>query len=411
MEVHQKSSRGNLLDRAKQFIFSTAIEDSASKLCRLNFRYGLAKMHLVQAHLGMEPTTTFIAAPDCTISRNLDRWRGGIGYGGKVTWGDGTEPLVFIDTMPNACGMLVGSLNEIPDPIELIQRVHELNASSGEVEIEGVPIHWNFGAGNHFISVFEIFPNPSVSDSSELPQYTFITHSSPSELKTDDNPKNLGFYYSKSETLQHFSETLETPFGDIHYLVGNNAKRYYEFFQWADSIGVKRRSLAAKMIFDDFNVIADTTHQGMNHLNEVMLGAHVFSNEGKNLFPLTLRADLPCYLLKGIPNFSDESIETLNFADRIRKYGLEDRVHNANILPHGGGYTFPHIIAIPEIFETVEKRRYFSVDLGTGMGRQMFETPRELQFSYRGRNVLVQTLDLGLAEIVARMVPVYALKI
>ena len=41
----------------------------------------------------------------------------------------------------------------------------------------------------------------------------------------------------------------------------------------------------------------------------------------------------------------------------------------------------------------------------------MFETPRELQFSYRGRNVLVQTLDLGLAEIVAKMVPIYALKI
>ncbi len=411
MEVHQKSSREKLLTRAKKFIFSTAIEDSASKLCRLNFRYGLAKMHLVQAHLGLEPTTTFIAAPDCTITRNLDRWRGGIGYGGKITWGEGKEQLVFIDTLPNACGMLIGSLNEIPDPTELIQKVHELNNSSGEVEIEGVPIQWNFGSGNHFINVFEVFPNPSVSSSSELPQYTFITHSSPSELKSDENPKNFGLYYPMSETLQHFSETLETPFGDIHYLVGNNARRYFDFFNWADSIGVKRRYLAAKMIFDDFKVIIDKTHQGMNHINEVMLGAHVFSNGANNLFPLTLRPDLPCYLLKGIPNFSDESIETLNFADRMNKYGLEHRLHNANILPHGGGYTFPHIIAIPEIFETVEKRRYFSVDLGTGIGRQMFETPRELQFTYRGRNVLVQTIDLGMAEIVARMVPVYALKI
>ena len=411
MEVHQNSSREKLLNRAKQFIFSTAIEDSASKLSRLNFRYGLAKMHLAQAHLGLEPTATFIAAPDCTISRNLDRWRAGIGYGGKVTWGDGNEPLVFIDTMPNACGMLVGSLNEVPDPIELIQKVHELNNSSGEIEIEGVPINWNFGSGNHFINVFEVFPNPSVSGSVELPQYTFITHSSPSELKSDENPKNLGFYYSTSETLQHFSETLETPFGDIHYLLGNNARRFFEFFQWADGIGKKRRHLAAKMIFEDFEVITDTTHQGLKHMNEVMLGAHVFSNGEDILFPLTLRADLPCYLLKGIPNFSEESIENLNFTDRMNRYGLEDRLHNANILPHGGGYTFPHIVSIPEIFETVEKRRYFSVDLGTGIGRQMFETPRELQFSYRGRTVLVQTIDLGMAEIVARMVPVYALKI
>jgi hypothetical protein len=410
MEVHQKSSRANLLARAKRFIFSTAIEDSASKLCRLNFRYGLAKMHLAQAHLGLEPTTTFIAAPDCTITRNLDRWRSGIGYGGKITWGNGNERLIFIDTMPNACGMLVGSLNEIPDPIELIQRIHELNNSSGEVEIEGVPIQWNFGSGNHFINVFEVFPNPSVSGSSELPRYTFITHSSPTELKADDNPKNLGLYYSESEALQHLAETLETPFGDIHYLIGSSAKRYFDFYKWADSIGAKRRNLAAKMIFENFEVITDTTHQGMIHLNEVVLGAHVFPNE-ENLFPLTLRADLPCYLLKGISNFSDESIETLNFADRMNQYGLENRLHNANILPHGGGYTFPSIVAIPEIFETVEKRRYFSVDLGTGIGRQMFETPRDLQFAYRGRTVLVQTIDLGLAEIVARMVPVYALKI
>ena len=147
MEVIQSMGRGKLLSRSKQFIFSTAIEDSASKLSRINFRYGLAKMHLVQSYLGMDPTATFIAAPDCTITRNIERWRNGIGYGGKITWGDNTDPIVFVDTMPNACGMLVGSLNEIPDPIELIQKVHELNDSSGEIEIEGIPIHWNFNTG------------------------------------------------------------------------------------------------------------------------------------------------------------------------------------------------------------------------------------------------------------------------
>ena len=182
--LHQ-TGRGKLLERAKKFIFSTALPDSASKLCRLNFRYGLAKMHLVQERLGMDPTTSFIAAPDCTISRNLHRWRNGIGYGGKITWGDGKEPLIFVDTMPNACGMLVGSLDEIPDPIELIQRLHDMNESSGEFKIDGIPIHWNYGTGNHFINVFELFPNPAVSDSIDLPQYAFIVHSSPAELKNE----------------------------------------------------------------------------------------------------------------------------------------------------------------------------------------------------------------------------------
>ena len=412
MQEIQKMSRGKLLTRAKKFIFSTALADSASKLSRLNFRYGLAKMHLVQEHLGFNPTATFIAAPDCTITRNLQRWRNGVGYGGKVTWGDGTEPIFFVDTMPNACGMLVGTLDEIPDPIELIQKVHDMNTRSGEIRIEGVPIHWNFGSGNHFINVFEVFPNPAVSDSADLPQYSFITHSSPSELRSDNNPRELGLYYHLSENLQEMSQTLETPFGDIHFLTDKEVYKYLEFYNWADRIGAERRAIAGKLLFGDFEVITNKTHQGIVHMNELALGTHVFNNaNGTELLPLTLRSDLPCYLMKGFPNFNEDAIETLNFADRMTKFGLEERISNANILPHGGGYSFPHIIAIPEIFETVEKRRYFSVDLGTGIGSKIFETPRELQFSYRGRQVLVQTIDLGLGEIVARMVPRFALKV
>lgn len=409
--LHQ-TGRGKLLERAKKFIFSTALPDSASKLCRLNFRYGLAKMHLVQERLGMDPTTSFIAAPDCTISRNLHRWRNGIGYGGKITWGDGKEPLIFVDTMPNACGMLVGSLDEIPDPIELIQRLHDMNESSGEFKIDGIPIHWNYGTGNHFINVFELFPNPAVSDSIDLPQYAFIVHSSPAELKDDNNNRNLGMYYHMSENLRFFSDTLETPFGDVHYLVGGNALNYYDFYKWANEFGRKRRYLTGELLFGkNFKLVTDKTHQGMTHMNEVALGCHVFNNSEKELFPLTLRADLPCYLMKGVPNIHEEAMEKLNFTGRSTKYGLDERLKTANILPHGGGYTFPHIISVPEIFETVEKRRYFSVDLGTGIGTLIFETPRELEFAYRGRNVLVQTIDLGLGEIVARMIPHFALKI
>ncbi|MHA1214411.1 MAG: hypothetical protein ACTSPG_03900 [Candidatus Hodarchaeales archaeon] len=405
----QNMSRGKILGRARSFIFSTALEDSASKLCLLNFQYGLAKMHLVQEKLGFNPDTTFIAAPDCTITRNLYRWRNGIGYGGKITWGNGTDKIMFVDTMPNACGMLVGSLDEIPDPTELIQRLHELNQDYSE--IEGVPINWNFGSGNHFINVFEIIPNPAISESANLPQYSFITHSSPSELKSDNNKKGMGLYYNESKAMREMCETLETPFGDIHYLVDDNAEKYYEFYKWAESIGKKRRLLAAKKLFENFEVISHTVHQGLVHLNEVALGSHVFKSGDNSIFPLTLRADLPCYLMKGISNFNEDAMESLNFKERAQKFGLEDRLMNANILPHGGGYSFPHIIAIPEIFETVEKRRYFSVDLGTGIGSMMFETPKELQFSYRGRVVVIQTIDLGLGEIVARMVPRFALKI
>ena len=412
LETIHKMSRGDILSRAKKFIFSTALDDSASKLCQLNFQYGLAKMHLVQEFEGLNPNTSFIAAPDCTITRNIHRWRNGIGYGGKITWGEGDDPIVFIDTMPNACGMLLGSLEEVPDPIELIQSVHDMNEEDNQVEIEGIPIHWNFGSGNHFINIFEIIPNPAVSSSMDLPQFSFVMHSSPSELKSDINHQIMGLYLSESKVLQEICKVLDTPFGTINYLTEQEAEDYFQFYKWADNFGKKRRHLAGTLLFgDDFQVIAHTSHQGMIHKNETALGSHVFNPNENELFPLTLRADLPCYLMKGIPNFTEEAMESLNFSERARKYGIEERIKNANILPHGGGYTFPHIIAVPEIFETVDKRRYFSVDLGTGIGTMMFESPRELQFAYRGRTVVIQTVDLGLGEIVARMQPLVALKI
>ncbi len=92
------------LSQAEKHIFSMGLGDSGSKLCKANMKYGLAKIHYWQESSGITPKATFISTPDMTVTRNVNRWRAGFGYGGKISWGKGDEEIIVLNTKPNACG-------------------------------------------------------------------------------------------------------------------------------------------------------------------------------------------------------------------------------------------------------------------------------------------------------------------
>ncbi len=394
-------SKRDLLERAKKHIFSTGLNDVASYLCRLNMRYGLAKIHYTQWKLGMEPNATFISAPDETVTRNKVRWENGIGYGGKVRWGDGKDKVVILDVLPNACGMLVGGLNELPKPEEVINAVYEVR--SKEVTLEGVSIKWDFHVGNHFIDVFKVVRVADV----KLPEYVFIIHGAAPELK-GENPKGVGLYYHKSPSLEQMAKKVETPFGTCRVLVDDDAKEYLEFFRFAERFSKERRRLAAKEIFGSFQEISNEIHQGLINYNEAILGCHSFK-EGV-IYPIALRGDLPAYLVAGKPNFSEEVVEGLGFLRRAEKLGILERLENANIMPHGGGYTFPDMLEVSgEV--VVKGKRYFIVETRSGIGQKIISDVSGLEYTYRGREVVVRALELKMCEIIARLMPVYVLKI
>ena len=119
-------TKSELLKRSSEFIFSTGITDGAARLCRANMKYGLAQFHLIQEKYGFEPKATFISTPDETVSRNDYRWQSGLGYGGRLNWGDGTDKLIFLNIKPNCCGILVGGLDYVPDAYDIIKKIDEI---------------------------------------------------------------------------------------------------------------------------------------------------------------------------------------------------------------------------------------------------------------------------------------------
>lgn len=393
----------DLLKRAEQHIFSTGLEDSGCRLGLANMKYGLAKIHWVQQKMGLEPNATFVSAPDMTITRNTNRWKSGFGYGGKLRWGNGQQELMVLDLKPNACGMLVGGLESQPAGEALIVRAHRLKREA--THLDDVELDWDLGKSNHFISVFRVEP---LTDRL-LPPYVFIMHLAGSEMR-GDGPWGSGIYWDHSQTLQRKAQVFETPFGPLRVLIGEEAVKYYQSFRYVEAFAKKRRVLAADWLFGEYKLINNDTHQGLTGLNEIVLGSYVVEKGMDKLFPIALRPDLPVYLVRGKPNLSPETIENLGFEKRAQRLGVYEQIATANIVPHGGGYVFPHILNVLAVHD-IEGERYFEVDLLNERGRKFITSIREIPYEYRGRQVVLRTVELGMAELMARLMPVYILKV
>lgn len=397
-------NKDDLLVRAADHIFSTGLRDGGTQLCRANMKYGLAKIHWAQEQLGLTPDATFISTPDMTITRNAARWQSGFGYGGKISWGDGKDDLVILNVKPNTCGMLVGGLDRLPDISDLVHKLEEMKDRKDQ--IDGIDIQWDFHLSNHFIDLFWVKPLGEVKFS----EYVFIIHSSAREL-TGDNRMGFGLYYDRSQRLADMAEKLNTPFGPLYILTGSRAREYYEFHCYAEKYSKQKRILAAEALFGEFQLISNEVHQRLANMNEILLGCHLLPEKDPEIIlPLVLRADLPAYLVKGKPNLGNAEIESLGFTRRSQRLGVANRLMNANIIPHGAGYTFPHLLNVCQVFEHNDQR-YFEIDLLNDRGKKVISNPREIPYLYRGREVVLKSLELNLCELLAKLVPRYVLKV
>ncbi|HII72336.1 TPA: hypothetical protein HA265_06290, partial [Candidatus Woesearchaeota archaeon] len=365
-------------------------------------RYGLAKMHFVQEKYGYEPDATFVTTPDETISRNAVRWESGFSYGGKLSWGSGHDKFMILDVKPNACGMLVGGLDYLPKPKDILKRVYELEHKADF--IHDIKVEWDFYKGNHFIDVFR---TETDDKRLRLPKYAVILHAGCPEFK-GPNIHGPGLYWNESPYLMKVSSKVDTPLGHVHILAGHDAVEFMKFYELADDFAHKRRALAFKHLFRGGKVIINETHQGLVNHNEAVLGCNV--TDGTSLVPISIRADIPSYIFKGNKNFTRHQIELLGWERRAEELGVMHKVKNANIIPHGGGYTFPDSLSVDKVF-TIKNKRYFQIDMVDSIGKKIVSNMQELQFAYRGREVIQRTLDLDMGEIKAVLHPIYTIKI
>lgn len=401
-------SKLDSLKRAKEHIFSTGLNDGASKLCKANMKYGLAQFQVIQEEYGFEPKATFISSPDETISRNNFRWNSGLGYGGRLNWGDGNDKIIFLNVKPNCCGILVGGLEEIPNPYDLIKKID--NVKSIELYDNDILINWDYGVSNHFINCFET----KILSDIDFPPYMFMIHGSAPEFR--DDKYGIGLYIDISKTLKEHAIEEQTKFGRQFILLDSDAKEYLDFNKKAIIFSNKKREIIANKLFGtDYEIICNIPHQFLKDYNNMYLGSNCTDPDCElvptNIFPTALRADVACYLFKGKKSFSEITLKNNNFLERAENLELLDLLMNADILPHGGGYMLPDISRVQKVLE-YKDQRYFACELVKDRNKlKIVRNVKELQFEYRGRDVILKTLQLDLGEIIARLNPVFSLKL
>ncbi len=218
-----------------------------------------------------------------------------------------------------------------------------------------------------------------------------------------------GSYWDRSEALQQQARVMQTPWGPLHVLLDEAAESFVEFWQRADEFSKQRRLLAAEHCFGDFDLIANTTHQGMQGLNSILLGCQDTKDPSARLFPIMVRSDLPGYLFEGYPNLTPAVIAALGFEERANELGVMQRLLNANVIPHGAGYATPHLREVLRVLE-VGDQRYFEMSTIESQTTELVQDLHDVQQKYRGRQPVLKALECGLGRMVGKLTPVHVLK-
>jgi hypothetical protein len=384
--------RSRLLEQARDRCFFLDLGDAGARLCRANMPYGIAKIHWMQRQLGLEPDASYISTPDSTVTRNIDRWASGFGYGGAIEWSGDFFPL---ELKPNCCGMLVAGLDGLPDLAEAGRTVARLSETTVEVGL--IQAHWDMHRGNHFLNVYAV----SDPDATSGHAHVAIMHSSGSELR-GPNPNGPGLYLvgqSGSSSLGSRIEGMRTPFGRAYLLRGEAAEIYKDYAGRVERFARRRREAYARILFgEDVTILFNETHQGLDGRGRMLLGC--YGRADLPWVPVTLRPDLPAYLIAPGRIYSRQTLEREGIAARARATGCLDRLLDAGLLPHGGGYSYPEMEGLEVEVRQDDPSGRRSFRLGDG---DWFADVRGLPFSYRGEEVIRRIEEIGSGRVVARL--------
>lgn len=380
---------------ASHIITEPSVPDSATELAAINLRYGLAKIHWVQKALGHSADAVFVAAPDMTTPRQITKWNWGLAVGGTLCWGDGDRELVFLDLQVSTSAALVGGLNDEPDLRQLVSRVHRLRRKPPT--IMGVESDWGLDSGNRFLNAYRVC---HATDHSLQP-YVFILHGGDAEVKRPSK-LGIGLDYEKSRPLRDLMRLLETPLGQVRVLTGQAARDFHAMYLRYEQYSKEKLLTTAEEILGRFQPISCEVHHGFADMNTAVLACYRFKSGQGTLYPITLSPDLPAYLVRGRSNIDSERLPCRDLPEKVRK-----RVHAANVLPHGGGCTYPQIRRVRDVL-SFDHERYYVLDSLCG-GSRIVQGVAALPVVHRGLEVMERVHEWNLADVVVELQPLFSL--
>lgn len=361
--VSASDTLAELLAEARSQIHLPDELDTAGRIAAANLAFGLARLQNALGTLHPGARTTFTGSPDFTITRTVQRWRGGFAYGGILTLEPAGLGVVIPELRPNACGTLVGRLT---GPAAGTMTAEALIERASKVRAESADAVWDYSRRNHFINLYR--------DSESGEQY-FIVHGCPARIRFD-SAHGPGLDYRRSEHWQPRIETVATPLGTLDLLVGADAESFWRNFLRCEALSIADRQHTAERIFGDFEVVQNTSHVGMAGRDAYYYGCHVNCPPG-TLYPVLTRPGAPAFLVEAVP-------------------GADGHVPP---LPHGTGYHLDLPEELTVTFDASGQRPVFLLGNANEGAQQAYGELSGVPFRYRSETLVDTWHQQGLLNI------------
>lgn len=283
--------------------------DPTAVLAKEHGLIGLMRIITCMKRVGLDPShIDFISLPDFTYTRSKLRWNAGFPYGCIIKFHEDDIPFIPVDFRPNCCGVVFAELPEFNDSaIKLQQRYYDIVHSYSDIDAG------DFNRRNHFMGIYHSETNN---------KFYFLLHGSFSFAKK-------ALYSEKNEALALGLQSeiiMDEPF---LYLIGSQAKTYYESYQEHESMTVRYRELITKTLFPSAEILFHRTHEGFNGIHTILLGAYANGDPFSCPIMLAPECDLPILHIDTPIQFSDGSALYCS--------------------PHGGGYALGEISAVQRV--------------------------------------------------------------
>lgn len=373
------TSRADLLAAAKGLIYLSHEPDTSAKLATQNLMYGLGRILFALQEIDPGATAAFLGAPDFTITRTATRWKSGFAYGGVLVLRNSTRAIVFPELRPNTCGTTVGLLKNDLQPREFVRRVSSRSRNSGQPE-------WDYSRRNHFVNLYR---------SSVHARQAFVIHGCPSWIKSDSAAgPGLNIDYSKFWQIR--ADRIESPLGDVAVLTDDDALSYWHNYLRCDAISKKERRELASALFGDYDLLSESTHEGMLCPTLYNKGCHVAKNHSDQFPVLTAPGS---------------NVFVVTAPGTKRPGGTSELpVGCVAVIPHGTGYDLPLPSSELECWDHEESGPLF-VFRGPNGGISVYADFSHTPYAYRSSNLVQVWATAGYFLIVDTLEPVVSAKL
>ncbi|MHA2090819.1 MAG: hypothetical protein ACW98K_08160 [Candidatus Kariarchaeaceae archaeon] len=377
---------------ARRRIFSLAAGNRIGKIAPRIMELGFGKVLYAATQMGadIESSNPFVIfAPDGTCTYNPLRVQRGFTYGAVLNF-DLDGMIATNNSMPNGCGFSIYELDNPAPDAELMEYLTGTQLRLGKDQLS------QLGKGNHFAGLY--FVNDPVTGEDTGRRFV-VVHCSGHE-----GGHKLYHPDSWLEGVDGYIE-VPTPHGPITLLEGEAKRRYIDQYKETDQANTDNRDITMGEIFEDYSwkVLEKITHQGLfNNGSQHIIGTQMH----KGIMPIAFNPKEGLVAVKTKPNLTSEFIDSWKQGDRAKSIGLDSKLKNLNMTPHGGGYEFRFPVKQLDIRLGHEGIHDFSLDLRAQDGLMSFTYFREIRewMTFRRRAPIMREVDRAdLAEIVFEM--------